>query len=104
MQQDHEPTEQGIESIKDIETRLIVIEVIHYFDNIGHFLRKKLLFPDDISHFMGKAAEDCWDVLISYMEYERKKVKQGNFYGENFDYLVKHCNAETQAKSRNAAS
>jgi hypothetical protein len=96
------PTAHGIRSITSPERMMQVIEAIHYFDLLCHFVRKELLFPHDIAHFMGKAAEDCWHVLIPYLEFERAKPDQSTVYGENFDYLVRRCNAEVQARNRDA--
>lgn len=96
LQIDYPPSDKGFDQIPE-DPLLSILALLHFLDNLGLFVRTRLVDTHLVSIFMGRAIEDSWDVLLPYIKVQRVRSPD---YAENLQFLVAKCNANTQSESR----
>ncbi len=96
LRQDHPPNGSGMEAIPQ-EILLDVLTLLHLLDNIGLFVRMRMVDTHMVSIFTGRAIEDTWLSLRPYVLEQRNKSPE---YAENLEFLFDRCNATSQTRDR----
>ena len=91
---DHPPNGAGMEAIPQ-EKLLDVLTLLHLLDNMGLFVRMRMVDTHMVSIFTGRAIEDTWINLRPYVIEQRRKSPE---YAENLEFLFSKCNAASQTR------
>lgn len=79
-----DPRGRGVSGLPETSHRHAAT-VIHYLDQLGFLVGKKLVGAKDVASLMGASIERCWKVLKPYVENERKA--RAPDYAQHFEKL-----------------
>jgi len=78
--------DKGIHGLPE-ETRNHVLEVCHFFDNLGVMVANKAVDEKLIISFLGGTALKTWEIIYPYIMAERAGRENG-LYQEFFEHLI----------------